>query len=112
LEPDVSKTLNGRCHNEVCFLSLLGKIKYFFVYSLKDLDEFIKNKDGHLANEVKEGDYNHLIQMMSNLGDVREKTQLFDTMFDPLRFKIDLLKSYGQEIPDDIYEKLQVIFKT
>ena len=72
------------------------------------MDEFIKIKDVHLAKEVKEGDYNHLVQMMGNLGDVREKTNNYDTMFDPLKSKIELLKTYGQEVPDDVYEKLQV----
>ena len=90
----------------------LCNLKYLiFLFSLKDLDEFIKNKNVHLAKEFKEGDYNNLIDMMSNLGDVREKTPHFDSMFEPLKFKIDLLKTYGQEIPDDIYEKLQVLIK-
>ena len=77
-------------------------------YSLKDLDEFIKAKDGNLAKEVKDGDYGHLVQMMGNLGDVRERTPIYDGMFDPIKNKIELLKAYGQEVPDDVYEKLQV----
>jgi dynein heavy chain len=77
--------------------------------SLKELDEFIKEKDIHLAKEVKEGDYTHLVHMMGQLGDVREKTTQYDGMFDPIKNKIELLKTYGQEVPDDVYEKLQVI---
>ena len=75
---------------------------------MKDLDEFIKNKDGLLAKEVKDGDYTHLVQMMGNLGDVRERTVQYDGMFEPLKNKIELLKTYGQEVPDEVYEKLQV----
>jgi dynein heavy chain len=75
---------------------------------LKDLDEFIKTKDVHLSKEVKDGDYTHLVQMMGNLGDVREKTSQYDGMFEPIKNKIELLKTYGQEVPDDVYEKLQV----
>jgi dynein heavy chain len=76
--------------------------------SLKELDEFIRDKDKELAKEVKEDDYNHLISMMGHLGAVREKTAQYDTMFDPIKKKIELLKAYGQECPDDVYDKLQV----
>ncbi|CAF0714705.1 unnamed protein product [Brachionus calyciflorus] len=75
--------------------------------SLKDLDEFIKEKDKNLAKEVKEGDYDNLVAMMGHLGAVREKTATYDNMFDPIKKKIELLKAYGQEAPDDVYEKLQ-----
>jgi dynein heavy chain len=61
-----------------------------------------------LSKEVKDGDYTHLVQMMGNLGDVREKTSQYDGMFEPIKNKIELLKTYGQEVPDDVYEKLQV----
>lgn len=77
--------------------------------SLKELDEFIKVKDVHLAKEVKEGDYHHLVSMMGHLGDVREKTTQYDNMFEPIKQKIELLKLYGQEVPDDVFEKLQVL---
>lgn len=75
--------------------------------SLKELDEFIKDKDKHLVKEVKEGDYDHLVDMMGHLGAVREKTNTYDNMFDPIKKKIELLKAYGQEVPDDVYDKLQ-----
>ena len=78
--------------------------------SLKELDEFIKEKDKHLVNEVKEGDFEHLVAMMGHLAAVREKTNTYDNMFEPIKKKIELLKTYGQEVPDDVYEKLQVSF--
>jgi dynein heavy chain len=76
--------------------------------SLKELDQFIKVKDVHLAVEVEDGDYKHLVEMMGHLGDVREKMNQYDNMVEPLKQKIELLKSYGQEVPDDVYERLQV----
>jgi dynein heavy chain len=76
--------------------------------SLKELDEFIKNKDKELVKEVKEGEYEHLVAMMGHLGQVREKTAQYDNMFDPIKKKIELLKTYGQEVPDDVFDKLQV----
>ena len=76
--------------------------------SLKELDDFIKEKDKHLVKEVKEGDFDHLVAMMGHLGQVREKTNQYDNMFEPIKKKIELLKNYGQEVPDDVYDKLQV----
>ncbi len=74
---------------------------------MKELDEFIKEKDKHLVKEVKEGDYEHLVSMMGHLGAVREKSNTYDNMFDPIKKKIELLKTYGQEVPDDVFDKLQ-----
>ena len=79
--------------------------------SLKELDQFIKEKDKELVKEVQEGDYANLVSMMGHLGAVREKTAQYDGMFDPIKKKIELLKAYGQECPDDVYEKLQVAKK-
>ncbi len=79
--------------------------------NLKELDLFIKEKIKELTKEVIEGDYTHLVTMMGCLSDIREKTVQYDNMFEPIRKKIDLLKTYGQECPDFVYEKLQVIYK-
>ena len=46
---------------------------------------------------------------MAHLGAVREKQPTFDAMFEPLKQKLELLKSYGQEIHDDVYERLNVL---
>jgi dynein heavy chain, axonemal len=77
--------------------------------SLKDLDIFVKEKDKYLVKEVKEGEYDSLVEMMGHLGAVRDKTIIYDNMFDPIKKKIELLKTYGQEVSDEVYEKLQVI---
>ena len=79
--------------------------------NLKELDQFIKDKVKELAQDVVEGDYEHLVAMMGHLSDIREKTSQFDFMFEPIKKKIELLKTYGQTCPDFVYEKLQVIFK-
>ena len=75
--------------------------------SLNELEEFIKEKDKHLVKEVKEGEYSMLVEMMGHLGAVREKTPTYDTMFEPIKKKIELLKTYGQEMTDDVYDQLQ-----
>lgn len=47
--------------------------------------------------------------MVGHLNAIQEKTEFYNNMFDPMKKKIDLLKSYGQEIPDDVYDKLQLL---
>jgi len=59
---------------------------------------------------VKEGDFENLVAMMGHLGTVRDKMNQYDNMFDPIKKKVELLKSYGQEVPDDVFERLQVLF--
>jgi dynein heavy chain len=46
---------------------------------------------------------------MAHLGAVREKQPIFDIMFEPLKQKLELLKSYGQEINDDVYDRLNAL---
>lgn len=75
---------------------------------MKDLDEFIKNKDVYLKKEVADGNYVDLVQMMRSLNDVRERTLRYDGLFEPIAHKISLLKCYGEQISDDVFEKVQV----
>jgi dynein heavy chain len=65
--------------------------------------------DKGLSVTIKEGDYDSLVAVMAHLGAVREKQSTFDAMFEPMKQKLELLKSYGQEINDDIYERLHVL---
>jgi dynein heavy chain len=100
---------------KAALLNIVKKWSYMFkqylmeeiTSSLTELDEFVKQKDKELVKEVPEGNYERLTTMMDNLGAVRSKTEQFDGMFDPIKKKIELLKNYGQEVPDDVYTKLQ-----
>ncbi len=71
------------------------------------MDDFIKEKDKVLVKEVKEGDFENLVSMMGQLGAVRDRTNTYDNMFDPIKKKIELLKFYDQEVPDDVFDRLQ-----
>lgn len=103
---------------KTALLNIVKKWSYMFkqhlmediTKSLKELDEFVKEKDKYLVNEVPEGDYKALTNMMGHLGGVRGKTEQYDGMFDPIKKKIELLKNYGQEVSDDVYTKLQVLY--
>ena len=78
------------------------------INSLNDLEAFMREKDKYLIRNVPEGDYKALTDMMGHLGAVRERAVHYDDMFDPIKEKIELLKTYGQEVSDEIYDKLEV----
>lgn len=46
--------------------------------------------------------------MMGHLMAVKEKQLTTDDMFVPLRATIELLKTYGQELPEEVHTQLQV----
>jgi dynein heavy chain len=78
------------------------------VNRLNELDQFTKEKDREFIREVPVDDYDRLVVMMGHLKEVRDKTAQYDTMFDPIKDEIELLKSYDREISDDVYDKLAV----
>ncbi|PVD38438.1 hypothetical protein C0Q70_01053 [Pomacea canaliculata] len=59
--------------------------------------------------EVKEGDYDSLVKVMGFLGEVRERMAETDEMFEPLKQKIELLKTYNQEMPENVFLQLQTL---
>lgn len=61
-----------------------------------------------LKKPLKEGDYDGLVEVMGHLMKVKERQVATDSMFEPLKQTIELLKSYGEEMPEEIYLKLQV----
>ncbi|XP_062234716.1 dynein axonemal heavy chain 9-like [Platichthys flesus] len=75
--------------------------------SLSDLEQFIcVTKDG-LGQQVKEGDYDGLVDIMGHLLAVKERQKTTDAMFEPLQETITLLKVYEQELPDVVYKQLE-----
>lgn len=72
------------------------------------MSSFIKNTDGGLLEPVEEGDYDGLVECMGYLYAVKERQQATDEMFEPLKQTIELLKSYEQEMPEEVHLQLQV----
>lgn len=70
--------------------------------SLKELSSFIKTTDSGLQKEVGEGDYAGLTGCMGNLIAVRDRQAATDEMFEPLKATIELLKTYNQEMPEEV----------
>jgi len=72
------------------------------------LDDFIQTADAGLNQQIKEGDYTGLVKVMGQVMAVKERQTVTDEMFGPLKETIELLKSYNQEMPEDVYLQLQV----
>lgn len=77
-------------------------------HSLSDLAVFIKVADVGLTQNVEEGDYNGLVAVMGHLMAVKDRQSVTDEMFEPLKQTIELLKVYGQEMPEEVHTQLQV----
>lgn len=56
-----------------------------------------------LSQQVEEGDYTGLVEVMGHLLAVKEQQNSMDAMFELLQHTIALLKVYEQEIPDVFY---------
>ena len=57
---------------------------------------------------VEEGDYDGLVSVMGHLMQVKNRQPAADHMFEPLKETIELLTTYGQELPDAVHQQLQV----
>ncbi|XP_066560773.1 dynein axonemal heavy chain 9 [Amia ocellicauda] len=75
--------------------------------SLSDLKEFIKVAERGLSKKVEEGDYNGLVKIMGHLMALKERQNTTDDMFEPLKHTIELLKTYEQELPEEVYKQLE-----
>ncbi|XP_011822268.1 PREDICTED: dynein heavy chain 17, axonemal [Mandrillus leucophaeus] len=75
--------------------------------SLADLEAFMKVARMGLTKPLKEGDYDGLVEVMGHLMKVKERQVATDNMFEPLKQTIELLKTYGEEMPEEIHLKLQ-----
>lgn len=80
----------------------------FVFHSLSDLEKFIRATVAGLSQQVKEGDYSTLVEVMGHLLGVKERQTSTDTMFEPLQQTIALLKMYEQEPPEVVYKHLAV----
>ncbi|XP_073516352.1 dynein axonemal heavy chain 9 isoform X1 [Phyllobates terribilis] len=76
-------------------------------YSLADLEEFIKVAERGLGKQLKEGDYQGLVEIMGQLMAVKERQSSADELFEPLKQTIELLKVYEQELSDEVYKQLE-----
>ncbi|KAH0629389.1 hypothetical protein JD844_011440 [Phrynosoma platyrhinos] len=76
--------------------------------SLQDLAAFMKEVNAGLSKPVKEGDYDGLVAVMGHLMRVKDRQVATDSMFEPLKQTIELLKLYGEEMPEEIHMQLHI----
>ncbi|KAM8836943.1 LOW QUALITY PROTEIN: dynein axonemal heavy chain 9 [Spinachia spinachia] len=74
--------------------------------SLLDLEKFICVAETGLGQQVEEGYYNGLVDVLGHLVAVKERQNATDAMFEPLQQTITLLKVYEQELPDVVFKQL------
>ncbi|KAH0517950.1 Dynein heavy chain 17, axonemal [Microtus ochrogaster] len=77
------------------------------INSLAELEGFMTVTRSGLKKPLKEGDYDGLVEVMGHLMKVKERQVATDSMFEPLKQTIELLKTYGEEMPEETYLKLQ-----
>lgn len=75
--------------------------------SLIDLGNFIRSADEQLLQQVNEGDYDGLVNIMAYLLNIKERAVTTDEMFDPMQEIINLLKFYDMDIPEEVNVLLQ-----
>ncbi|XP_057356823.1 dynein axonemal heavy chain 9 isoform X5 [Manis pentadactyla] len=75
--------------------------------SLADLEVFIKSSESGLLKEVEKGNFKGLVEIMGHLMALKERQGSTDEMFEPLKQTIELLKTYGQELPKTVFKQLE-----
>ncbi|XP_063285477.1 dynein axonemal heavy chain 11-like [Pelobates fuscus] len=113
------KTFNGwlRVNAKPFKLSLMNVIKKWswmfqnhllnlVTHSVNELDEFIHHNEKGLATKVKGENYSVLAKVMGHLMAIRDR-QSTDEFFRHLNATAELLRSYGQQLPDQIYLRLE-----
>ncbi|XP_053327234.1 dynein axonemal heavy chain 11-like [Spea bombifrons] len=113
------KTFNGwlRVNVKPFKLSLMNVIKKWswmfqnhllnhVTCSVNELEEFIEHTEKGLAKKVKGENYSVLREIMGHLMAIRDR-QSTDEDFRHLKATAELLRCYGQLLPDQIYSQLE-----
>lgn len=76
--------------------------------SVRELSSFLQDTTLGLSDKVVDGDYAGLVSIMGHLMAIRDRQISNDKHFKPLKSTAELLKTYGQQLPDSIYTQLEV----
>nr|XP_061808009.1 dynein axonemal heavy chain 9-like isoform X2 [Nerophis lumbriciformis] len=106
--------VNGRSM-KIALLNIIKKWSFMFkqhlidhvTNSLSDLENFIIITETGLDQQVKEGDYETLVDVMGHLLSVKDRQHTTDLIFEPLQQSIALLKEYEQELPDAVHKQFE-----
>ncbi|XP_061150392.1 dynein axonemal heavy chain 11 [Syngnathus typhle] len=75
--------------------------------SVKELSSFVHNTAHGLSNKVSDGDYAGLVDIMGHLMAMRDRQISNEQDFKPLKSTAELLKTYGQQLPESVYTQLE-----
>lgn len=73
-----------------------------------DLSSFVQDTACGLSNKVSDGDYAGLVNIMGHLMAIRDRQISNEHHFKPLKSTSELLKTYGQQLPENVYTQLEV----
>lgn len=75
---------------------------------MRELSSFVADTACGLYSKVSEGDYAGLVNIMGHLMAIRDRQISNEHHFKPLKSTAELLKTYGQQLPEDVYIQLEV----
>uniref|UniRef100_G3PRS5 Dynein axonemal heavy chain 11 n=1 Tax=Gasterosteus aculeatus TaxID=69293 RepID=G3PRS5_GASAC len=81
---------------------LLNHVKH----SVRELSSFVVDTAHGLSNKVSDGDYAGLVDIM-HLMAIRDRQISNEQHFQPLQSTAELLKTYGQQLPESVYTQLE-----
>ncbi len=76
--------------------------------SVRELSSFVQDTAHGLSNKVSDGDYAGLVDIMGHLMAIRDRQISNEQHFRPLKSTAELLKTYGQQLPESVYTQLEV----
>lgn len=90
--------------NEICKWSLMFKenLKATVLNDLNKLEEFIDASTASLKQEATNEDSPTLLKILKTIGSIKDREQQIDTMFEPLKEIVDLLKSYDMSFDHEV----------
>uniref|UniRef100_A0A3B3UDD1 Dynein axonemal heavy chain 11 n=1 Tax=Poecilia latipinna TaxID=48699 RepID=A0A3B3UDD1_9TELE len=77
------------------------------VNQVKELSHFLEDTAGGLSIKVSDGDYAGLVSVMGHLMAIRDRQLSNEQHFKPLKSTAELLKSYGQQLPESVYTQME-----
>ncbi|XP_042285828.1 dynein axonemal heavy chain 11 isoform X2 [Thunnus maccoyii] len=75
--------------------------------SVRELSSFVQDTAHGLSNKVSDGDYAGLVDIMGHLMAIRDRQISNEQHFKPLKSTSELLKTYGQQLPESVYTQLE-----
>ncbi|XP_072570592.1 dynein axonemal heavy chain 11 isoform X2 [Paramormyrops kingsleyae] len=100
---------------KVSLMNMIKKWSWMFkehllnhvVNSVQELVTFIQRTEEGLSSKVSDGDYAVLVDIMRHLMAIRDRQISTSQHFKPLKCTVALLKSYGQQLPEEVYMQLE-----